>query len=270
MKPEIQWQRMSRDHEIVPFGKEMRKRHFLFEDGFVNLNHGRHLAPSISFSQGTDQEGSFGTYPKDIRKKLRYFQDIAEAAPDRFIRYEYPRLLDESRSAMAEFLSVPVEEVVFVPNATTAVNVVLRNLEYQEGDLIVYLDPIYGACEKTISYVTATTPARSVKVDFTYPIDDDELISKFSATLAANSGKVRVALFETVASLPGVRLPFERLAATAKSYGVLTLIDGAHGVGHLPLDLTRLAPDFFVSNCHKYVLVHLQRIGGPNKENADQ
>lgn len=176
---------------------------------------------------------------------------MAEAAPDRFIRYDYPRLLDESRSAMAEFLNVPVDEVVFVPNATTAINVVLRNLNYQEGDLIVYLDPIYGACEKTISYVTATTLARSVKVEFTYPINDNELVSKFEEVLAVNLGRIRVALFETVASLPGVRLPFERLTAIAKSYGVLTLIDGAHGVGHLPLDLNELAPDFFVSNCHK-------------------
>jgi selenocysteine lyase/cysteine desulfurase len=198
-----------------------------------------------------DMQGSFGSYVKSVRDKLRSFQEAAEAAPDRFIRYEYPRLLDSSRAAMADFLKVPVEEVVFVANATTAVNAVLRNLKFKENDLIVYLDPIYGACEKTIEFITETTPAKALKVKFTYPISDDELVAKFEEALAANEGSVRIALFETVASLPGVRLPYERLAEVTRSHGVLSLIDGAHAVGHLPIDLTALQPDFFVSNCHK-------------------
>lgn len=188
---------------------------------------------------------------KSVRDELRSFQDAAEVAPDRFIRYEYPRLLDCSRTAMADFLKVPVEEVVFVANATTAVNAILRNLRFKEDDLIVYLDPVYGACEKTIDFITETTLAESLKVKFSYPISDDDLVIKFQEALAANVGRVRIALFETIASLPGVRLPFERLTEVARSYGVLSLIDGAHAVGHLPLDLTKLQPDFFVSNCHK-------------------
>lgn len=196
-------------------------------------------------------QGSFGSYVTSVRDKLRFFQEAAEAAPDRFIRYEYPRLLDSSRAAMADFLNVPVEETVFVANATTAVNAVLRNLKFKENDQIVYLDPIYGACEKTIEYITETTPTKALKVKFTYPISDDELVANFEETLEANKGSVRIALFETIASLPGVRLPYERLTEVARAHGVLSLIDGAHAVGHLPLDLTALQPDFFVSNCHK-------------------
>ncbi|KAK4937364.1 hypothetical protein LTR10_021973 [Elasticomyces elasticus] len=217
-------------------GRRMREEHFLFEKGFVNLNH-----------------GSFGTYVKCVRDKLRSLQDAAEAAPDRYIRYEYPRLLDTSRALMASYLGVPVGDVVFIANATMAVNAVLRNLEFQQGDLIVYLDPIYGACEKTIDFLVETTPVESVKVKFTYPINDKDLVALFQQTLVRHRGKVRVALFETIASLPGVRLPFERLAEVARSENVLSLVDGAHAVGHLPIDLSRFQPDFFVSNCHKWL-----------------
>ncbi len=43
-----------------------------------------------------------------------------------------------------------------------------------------------------------------------------------------------------------VRVPFERLVEECRNYGILSLVDGAHGIGHVPLDLGKLDADFFV------------------------
>lgn len=152
---------------------------------------------------------------------------------------------------------MPTGTLVFVPNATTGINTVLRNLTFQPGEHILYFATIYGACERTVSYITETTPAKSVKVAYTYPVEDDWLVSEFKTKVKEvedAGGKVKIAIFDTVVSMPGVRMPFEKLTQACKELGVLSCIDGAHGVGHLKLDLGSLDPDFFVSNCHKYVL----------------
>jgi selenocysteine lyase/cysteine desulfurase len=155
-----------------------------------------------------------------------------------------------------QYLNVPTPELVFVQNATTGVNTVLRSLIFAPDEYILYAAPIYGACEKTVAYITETTPAQAAKIEFTFPVEDDWLVSAFAARIAdieRAGGKVKVALFDTVVSMPGVRLPFERITEVCRAKGVLSLIDGAHGIGHVALDLKALDADFFVTNCHKYV-----------------
>ncbi len=187
---------------------------------------------------------------------MRSFQDGVEARPDDWIRHQYPKHLDASREAVAKILKAHYSDLVFVSNATVAINTVFRNLSYQPGDYILYFGTIYSGCEKMVAYLTETTPVQGVKISYTYPVEDDWLVSEFRKTVQSvkdKGGRVKIAIFDTVNSVPGARMPFEQLTAACKELGVLSYIDGAHGVGQIDLDLGALDPDFFASNCHKYV-----------------
>jgi len=160
-------------------------------------------------------------------------------------------MLGNSRAAIASLLKVPVDEVVLVPNATTAINTVLRNMQFEKGDVILRLSTAYGAVAKTIEYIRETTPAESIVLELDYPISDDDLVERFQSGIKAakEGGKnVRVGSFDTISSSPGVRVPWERLVDVCKAEGVLSM---AHSVGQIKLDLNKAQPDFFVSNLHK-------------------
>ncbi|CEL07316.1 hypothetical protein ASPCAL10476 [Aspergillus calidoustus] len=228
------------DTSLVPYGAAMRER-FLCDPFFLNLNH-----------------GSFGTYPLAVRNVLRQYQDQVEGRPDPFIRYNTPKELDKSREAVARLLNVPRDECVFVKNATTGVATVLQNLPFESNDVIIHFETVYGAVEKGIASLVESRPVQIRKVHYEMPISHEELVERFLDVVktAQREGlNVKVAIFDVITSLPAVRFPFERLTQVCREEGILSLIDGAHGIGQIPLDLGQLQPDFFASNCHKWLFV---------------
>lgn len=164
----------------------MRNAHFQFSPTYTPLNH-----------------GSFGASPRPINEAREAFQKQCTERPDTFIVYDLPKLIDKSREAVAPLLGADPKEVVLVPNATTGVNTVLRNLKWEEGDIVCYFSTIYDACEKTIESVREVV---GVNVE-TYchewkcSIDEDDDLKEFKefvTLLVEMERKVKLVIFDTV------------------------------------------------------------------------
>jgi len=90
-------------------------------------------------------------------------------------------------------------------------------------------------------------------VDITFPISSPaELINPFRAAIEANPG-IKLAVFSHVVSVPAVIEPIPELITLCRQHGILVLVDGAHVVGHIDLNIDQLQPDFYLSNGHKWL-----------------
>src|SRR5207253_5774614 len=74
------------------------------------------------------------------------------------------------------------------------------------------------------------------------------------AARAAFTEHTRVFFFSHVLSPTGLVLPARELCTAARRQGIITVIDGAHAPGMIPLSLDDVNADYYGGNCHKWML----------------
>jgi isopenicillin-N epimerase len=211
------------------------KEYFLLDPGIVFLNH-----------------GSFGATPKPVFEAYQAWQLRLERQPVLFLGREYDRLLRESRETLGEYIHADADDLVYITNATQGVNIIARSLDLQPGDEVLTTDHEYGACDYTWEFVCGKTGAKYIHQPIPLPIhSEQEIIEQLWAGVTENT---KVIYLSHITSPTALRLPVEQICQRARQAGILTLVDGAHALGQIPLDLQALGADFYTSNCHKWSL----------------
>jgi isopenicillin-N epimerase len=205
------------------------------------------LDPEVAYLN----HGSFGACPKAVLAAQAVLRSEMEREPVDFLSLTLGARLDAARSELAGFVGADPADLVFVSNATTGVNAVLRSLELAPGDELLVTTHTYAACRKTVDFVTQRSGARVVTATLPFPCPDEERIVE--AVLDCASARTRVALIDHVTSPTALILPVRRLVRELEARGIDTLIDGAHAPGMVRLDLAELGAAYYTGNAHKWL-----------------
>lgn len=211
-------------------------RHWRLDPGVVFLNH-----------------GSFGACPTAVLDEQTRLRQLMEAEPVRFFVELFDSLMDAARDALARFVGCAADELVFVPNATTAVATVLAHLEprLSPGDQILTCAHEYPACLNNLRRTCRRTGAVPVEAPIPWPVPSPDRVVE--AVLDAVTPRTRAALLSHITSPSGLVIPLERIVPELERRGVCTIVDGAHAVGHLDLNLHSLGCSWYTANAHKWL-----------------
>jgi isopenicillin-N epimerase len=207
-----------------------------------------HLDPDVTHLN----HGSFGACPVEVLRVQSDFQEQMERNPVAFMLHHYQSALEASRSALAEFVGVDADGLVFVPNATYGVNSVLRTLEGRlpRGGEIVVTDHTYNACRNAATVTAERIGGRLVEAKIPFPIADPADVVR--SVLDAASDDTVLVMLDQVTSPTGLVLPVAEIIAALEP-DVPVLVDGAHAPGMIELDVGALGASFYTANCHKWL-----------------
>ncbi len=209
-----------------------------------------HLDPEVVFLN----HGSFGACPKPVFQAYQDWQLKLERQPVAFLDpvRGYSAWMRDARVALGGFLNADPDDLVGVMNATVGLNIVAQSLALSPGDEILTTDHEYAALEKTWAYVARRSGAKVVPVTVPLPLTDEAGFTE--AVIGAMTDRTKVLFLSHITSATALVFPIERAVKEARARGILSVIDGAHVPGHIPLDLTALDADFYSGNCHKWLM----------------
>src|SRR5260221_451016 len=131
------------------------RREFLLDPDVVFLNH-----------------GSFGACPRPVFDHYQALQRELERQPVEFLGRRLHGLLADARAALADYLAVGHDDVVYVSNVTTALNIVARSLPLEPGDEVLTTNHEYGALERTWTFVSEHRQTSVVVQQLPVPMGD--------------------------------------------------------------------------------------------------
>lgn len=97
----------------------------------------------------------------------------------------------------------------------------------------------------TSQWVASASGASVVDIPAPFPTTEEEIISSFEDAIAAQEGRVKLAIFDHIVSSPSLIMPVGRLVEICKQHNITSIVDGAHAVGQLPLSLDKLGADVY-------------------------
>jgi isopenicillin-N epimerase len=195
--------------------------------------------------------GSFGAAPRPVFESYQRWQLELERNPVKFIGRRAPALMEEARHALGAYLHTDGDNVIYVTNATFGMNVILRSMKLGPGDEVLTTDHEYGAINTTWNFMAEKLGFRYINHHIPLPVTTAE---DFVETLWQGvTPRTRVISLSHITSPTALIFPVELVCKRAREAGIITVIDGAHAPGQIPLNLDEIGADYYVGNLHKWV-----------------
>jgi isopenicillin-N epimerase len=226
---------------MLTFGQAMRSE-WLLDPDVTYLNH-----------------GTVGATPRRVLAHQRAITDEIERQPARFMLRELadshrdftaPSRMRVAAAAVAEFVGVEGEDLMFVDNITTAVNAVLRSFPFDNGDDIAVTNLGYGGVVNAASYAARTIGGTLRTIELPQPgAAPSDYVEAIAEALGQNT---RLLLVDHISPGSALVLPLAEIAALCHERGVLVLADGAHVPGNIAVDIDSFGVDWYGANLHKW------------------
>jgi len=209
------------------------KKQFQLDPKFTYLNH-----------------GSFGACPYPIFNEREKWQKELEFQPVSFID-KAAKLLEWSRDELSKYIICNKDDLVYFPNPTTAMNMVIRSLKLDKNDEVLTTNHEYGGIERTWKFMSIKEGFNYKPINIELPYNEDQFVRLFKENILS---RTKIIFLSHITSPTGIIFPVKRICELVKNLDIMVIVDGAHAPAQIPLNLRELGADIYTGACHKWML----------------
>lgn len=220
------------------YWEDIRRRHFLVPDDVIYLNN-----------------GSLGASPRPVVDAMYKHLLDTESFKDReYAKYPWWGYADttiEMRTKLAAFLGAGPDEIALTRNATEGMNTVANGLDLEPGDEVLMSDQEHPGGRNP--WLLRAKRYSIVVRMFKMPVPPKSPAEILNAVNDAITPRTKVISVSHITTVTGGMLPIKEISTLARDKGIISVIDGAHSMGQLPLNMHDIGCDYFASSPHKWL-----------------
>jgi selenocysteine lyase/cysteine desulfurase len=206
---------------------------FKLDRGLINLNNG--------FTCPT---------PRVVLESVWRYMEIINMLPVHYQRMVQQNIQTVRRRMAAEFGCDP-DELALTRGASESLQIAQNGLDLEPGDEVITTEQDYPRMLTTWDQRRRRDGIKVTRLQFPVPTTQDDLYQRFENAI---SPRTKVFHFCHITNLTAQLFPVQRLARLARSKGIVTIVDGAHALGHFPFKLRDLECDAYGVSLHKWLL----------------
>ena len=199
--------------------------------------------------------GSLGISPRPVVDRMVDHLRGTESFQDReFNTYPwwgYSNTTLDVRTKLATFLGAEPDEIAVTRNATEGMNTVAGGLDLEPGDEVLLSDQEHPGGRNP--WLQKAERYGIVVRYFELPVPPDSPEEIVQAVEDAITPRTKVISISHITTSTGGMLPVAAISRLARDRGIISVIDGAHAMGQLRLDMHELGCDYYASSPHKWL-----------------
>ena len=128
---------------------------------------------------------------------------------------------------------------------------VARGLDLKPGQELLTSNHEHGGVSRMWEYFSQRRGFEVKRVSIPVPVSTHaNFVERFWREV---SSRTRVIFLSHITSPTGLIFPVAEICRRARDAGIMTIIDGSHAPGQIPLNLRGIDPDFYVGITHKWL-----------------
>ena len=159
--------------------------------------------------------------------------------------------IETIRLRMAEEFGCDPEEMALTRGASESLQIAQNGIDLKAGDEVVTTEQDYPRMLTTWDQRMRRENIKVTRLQFPVPTTGDDLYQRFEKAITP---KTKIFHCCHVTNLTAQMFPVARISRLARSKGIVTIIDGAHALGHFPFKLRELECDAYGVSLHKWLL----------------
>src|SRR5512136_3249911 len=160
------------------------------------------------------------------------------------------RNVETIRLRMAAEFGCEPEEMALTRGASESLQIVQNGIDLKAGDEVITTEQDYPRMLTTWDQRMRREGIKVTRLQFPVPATQDFLYNMFEKAITP---RTRVFHFTHITNLTAQLFPVQRLSRLARSKGIVTIVDGAHALGHFPFKLRDLECDAYGVSLHKWL-----------------